>query len=414
MNQACGDTTSNRLRLGSPDAVMTSSQLLYASSSINGNSGVIRVDPTFLGCGSSSTAVYRSDIIVGPCSVSPGAFTFGTRITTSIDSAISGSPMSLVAHGSLINVNGGSAVSMTVYGHYNNPRASGNYNIAAIYGHQSTYFLSNASAVIPLIIGYSSGGNTGGAQASITNFYGFDSSVTGTITGTAAQYRYTHPVSGAVRYGIWGNTDLAGCAAGWATGTSGDTCQFRGRANAWTFLSGGDLYTGAGGAFCAGTGCTSSAPVDGSEGIYDSNIRVVRSCTAGSGISCSVTAGVLSVSDRCSGVPTIALGAGAGTGATISILGSDCAFLVQLTTGTGASVGTDYTVTFQNAFVCLGGLGSPACVSMPKNQVTNALLSTANKMPFINSGGLTSIQVANVGVALSDSVAYAWNWICSC
>lgn len=110
----------------------------------------------------------------------------------------------------------------------------------------------------------------------------------------------------------------------------------------------------------------------------------------------------------CTGTPTIAAGVGAGTGPSISISGTDCAFKVTLTTGTGASVGVDYVVTFQNAFDAV-----PSCVSMPKNQATNALFATANKTPFINSGGLTSIQVANVGTALSDSTIYAWDWLCS-
>ncbi len=76
-------------------------------------------------------------------------------------------------------------------------------------------------------------------------------------------------------------------------GTAYDTCLNYGRAGAWELPSGQDLYST--GYFCAGAGCTSSAPVAASTGLYDSNTRVVRSCSAGPGILCSVTDGVLSV-----------------------------------------------------------------------------------------------------------------------
>ncbi len=79
----------------------------------------------------------------------------------------------------------------------------------------------------------------------------------------------------------------------YCTGATYDTCLNRGRTGAFTLGTGQDMYTD--GYFCAGSGCTSSAPVAASTGLYDSNTRVVRSCTAGTGITCSVTDGVLTV-----------------------------------------------------------------------------------------------------------------------
>ncbi len=80
----------------------------------------------------------------------------------------------------------------------------------------------------------------------------------------------------------------------YCTGAAYDTCLNRGRAGAFTLGTGQDMYST--GFACFGTGCTSAAPSAASTGVYDSNTRVVRSCTAGAGITCSVTDGVLTVS----------------------------------------------------------------------------------------------------------------------
>ncbi len=48
--------------------------------------------------------------------------------------------------------------------------------------------------------------------------------------------------------------------------------------------------------------------------------------------------------------PTVAVGGGSGSGATVSIAGSDIAFRVTLTTGTSAVAGTMFSVTFNQAY----------------------------------------------------------------
>ncbi len=105
-------------------------------------------------------------------------------------------------------------------------------------------------------------------------------------------YRYTEQTGAVKNTGIWANTNAANSGAGWCAGTAIDTCQYRGSAGRWTGDSGIDWYSEAG-HFCAGTGCTAMSASN--VGIYDSGVRVVRSCTAGSGITCSVTDGVLTV-----------------------------------------------------------------------------------------------------------------------
>ncbi len=79
----------------------------------------------------------------------------------------------------------------------------------------------------------------------------------------------------------------------WCMGASSDTCQSRGAANRWTGPAGVDWYTDAG-HFCGGPGCAAMSATN--VGIYDSAIRVVRAFTPGTGISGSITDGVLTVS----------------------------------------------------------------------------------------------------------------------
>ncbi len=123
---------------------------------------------------------------------------------------------------------------------------------------------------------------------------GFDAQ-TQTYTNSPVNwaYRYTTQTGAVKNTGVWGNTNAANSGAGWCTGTAIDTCQFRGSAGRWTGDAGIDWYSESG-HFCAGTGCTAMSATN--VGVYDSATRVVRSCTAGAGITCSVTDGVLTVS----------------------------------------------------------------------------------------------------------------------
>lgn len=136
---------------------------------------------------------------------------------------------------------------------------------------------------------------TSPASLIVDNAYHLDFlSQTRSITNRTAYIRMgTISGGGDLSAGIWVNSNTPYDII--VAGTAYDTAIRRGRAGAWTFPGATDLYTT--GYLCAGTGCTSSAPVAASEGVYDSGNRVVSSCSAGSGISsCTVTNGVLSVS----------------------------------------------------------------------------------------------------------------------
>lgn len=136
----------------------------------------------------------------------------------------------------------------------------------------------------------------------------------------------------------------------YCTGAAYDTCLNRGRAGAFELGAGQDAYTT--GFFCAGPGCTSSAPSASSVGIYDSGIRTVRSCTAGAGIaSCTVTDGDLAVAASPASLPTYTTVAvsdnGDGTGSA-TCNANHCLF----TLGSVAwALGLSYTVTVSNTLI---------------------------------------------------------------
>lgn len=136
----------------------------------------------------------------------------------------------------------------------------------------------------------------------------------------------------------------------YCTGASYDTCLTRGRAGAFTLDTDQDLYTT--GFFCAGAGCTSSAPTSTATGVYDSGIRTVRSCTPGAGIaSCTVTDGDLAVAASPASLPTYTTVAvsdnGDGTGSA-TCNANHCLF----TLGSVAwALGLSYTVTVSNTLI---------------------------------------------------------------
>ncbi len=122
------------------------------------------------------------------------------------------------------------------------------------------------------------GADAGTMSSNVQNLWGYRC---GGMSGAQKNYCY------------WVQSNTASCGAGFAAGTAGDTCQYRGAANRWTGDAGIDWYTETG-HFCGGTGCAAMSATN--VGLYDSAVRVVRSCTAGAGITCSVTDGVLTVS----------------------------------------------------------------------------------------------------------------------
>jgi hypothetical protein len=97
-------------------------------------------------------------------------------------------------------------------------------------------------------------------------------------------------------------------------------------------------------------------------------------------------------------IPTIAVGAQAGTGATVAVTGDDTAGKVTVTTGTGAVPGTLATVTFSGAFG-----NAPFVVLTPKD-VAGAALGIYNG----TSTSAFSVKAANVP---ATSTAYTFDYI---
>lgn len=190
-------------------------------------------------------------------------------------------------------------------------------------------------------------------SGTITRYIGFDCSTLNTaVATTLAAFRFSG-VSGAVNnFGIWSNTNTTGTGSGIVFGTGGDTSFWRGASN--QLLTQGDW---------------------------------------------------MSRHYLCSSTPTVAAGAGAGTGPTISITGTDHGFTVNLTTGTTATTNaTLFTVTFGAAWTT----SAPAVIYAPGNAATAALAVGAT--PFTSAVATTNMTFTSNATALADSTAYIFRF----
>jgi hypothetical protein len=102
--------------------------------------------------------------------------------------------------------------------------------------------------------------------------------------------------------------------------------------------------------------------------------------------------------------PTVAVGAGAGTGSpSASITGHDSAHQVTVNTGTVASGGVVCTITFGTAY----GSAPGAIVFSPANASAAAL--TGLTMVYVSSPGSTSYSLTSGTTGVSSSSTYIWN-----
>lgn len=228
-------------------------------------------------------------------------------------------------------------------------------------------------------------------QSTVANYYGHDCGVTTRVTGKKVCHR-SPGMSGATlnaAYLIDSNT--ASCGSGLVAGTAFDTCLYRDRAGAWSGPAGTDIYTESG-FLCAGSGCTvlSSSLV----GLYDGSDRAFAtvSCT---GATCTksgknldiVVAGVTSITGTANQItasastgavtlstpnpfeanqaaPTVnSYGTAIGTAGNLgTILGSNNAFWVTITTGSAPSAGGLIArLDWATAWTTVTAVNGPAC-----------------------------------------------------
>lgn len=102
-------------------------------------------------------------------------------------------------------------------------------------------------------------------------------------------------------------------------------------------------------------------------------------------------------------VPTVVAPAAAGTGATVSVVGSNTAGIVTLVTGTGVTAGVQWTLTFSLPYV--GAAVGVVNYTFPDGSVNNY-------PPIASSATITTLQLATLGTAvLSDSTSYKFNYV---
>lgn len=144
----------------------------------------------------------------------------------------------------------------------------------------------------------------------------------------------------------------------------------------------------------------------------DTAVGLYRGGNATLGVACSGTTPLLvgasavssSVHFRCSSIPTIAAGAGAGTTPTISITGSDQGFSVTLTVGTPSATGNIFTVTFGKTW----DTAAPSVTFSAGN--ANAAALSGTSAPYILDPTTTTMVFVSGSVALTAATTYIWRF----
>jgi hypothetical protein len=109
---------------------------------------------------------------------------------------------------------------------------------------------------------------------------------------------------------------------------------------------------------------------------------------------------------RCSSVPTVSAGPGAGTSPIIAISWADTSFSVSLTQGTPSATGVIFTVTMGAP-----SSGVPARATVSPGNASTAVLSGTSSV-YITS--TTTTVVLNSGsAALTAGTAYVWHFVCA-
>jgi len=107
------------------------------------------------------------------------------------------------------------------------------------------------------------------------------------------------------------------------------------------------------------------------------------------------------------GTPTVVLGAGAGTGASYTITGTDGAFVLSITIGTGPSANSAMaTITFGNSF-------SSTPVVLYSEYNSSARAASFVTRPVISTVSTTQLVFNSGGSALVASSTYSYSFICS-
>lgn len=228
-------------------------------------------------------------------------------------------------------------------------------------------------------------------NCTVTNYQPFFAQV-GTGTAINAPYSSPEQTGATLNAIVFFQTNAASCGAGMMAGTSGDTCQYRGRAGAWTGPSGTDYYTD--GFMCAGTGCTSSAPTSSSVGVYDSGIRVVSAVSCTGCNSASISSGTLNLN-----VPTGTVTSVTGTANQITVTGT-----------TTPAISLPSTVNFPGDTNAFTGTQYAAAMRTPEMRKVQTISygSTPTLVGYDSgacSGSTPTITLSGTGEALAVTVA---------
>lgn len=260
-------------------------------------------------------------------------------------------------------------------------------------------FAAGATGVVNQYTGYNFGGCPSSATANCTEVVALR--VMGNLNGKGINtvIRAREQTSGTINAVLFLESNNPTCGSGIVAGTAADTCLYRGAAGVWTFNNGTSLRVPQ----YACVGCT-SAPTNTAQGdftstrVYQAGVQVIDTLTAGTGISISGTgnsrtisatgtAGVTSLTGTANQIsvsastgavtlstpnpfehnqaaPTVnSYGTAIGTAGNLgTILGSNNAFWVTITTGSAPSAGGLIArLDWATAWTTVTAVNGPAC-----------------------------------------------------
>lgn len=171
---------------------------------------------------------------------------------------------------------------------------------------------------------------------------------------------------------------------------------------------------------CTTARCTTLA----STPLQDNGVRVVRSCTAGSGISCSVTDGVLSVTNTAPGTVSgsapsfVAFGAGAciasGTPAFSVYRGTWPSFVIRVDAGLTGCTSGEPIVTFSVGTTCTGGRPYCSIAKYSRFSGEPATVTPNVEWPAVNPESRIMLRADMASTGLSSNSINHWMFVCQC
>lgn len=370
-NTGTGDITGSRLHLGTDASFADANTILELAGTLpDNNKGYLRVAPTMTGNTSSLYNAITANYAVAPTGAVASSGYLGVRVLNTVSPSAAGTITQIASFSGIPTLDDSTATVTSLLGAVVAPTVASGFGgtVTNVFGYHVSAISVQSNATIALVAVFHANPALSGSQA-VTLFAGADLGVNGNAnTATVAQLRFVPATTGTNKYGILSASNTASLAAGLAFGTGPDA------------------------------------------GIYRSTTATLKVEGPSAAIAhLTVTGDVTARHQLCTAnVPSIACGAGAGSGATCTLTaGTDCGGTITIATAgtpTGAAA-VIFTVTFTAAFPN----NADAIVFSPANGNASGLVpgTTAIRVGTATS---TTFTLVSGATALTTGTTYIWTF----